>query len=80
MNRSGLLAVVLCSTLFLASRGYPEWQNFTMRDGLVSNSVTWICEDGSGNIWFGTSGGVSRYDGVNWRTFTAVMDLPTTTS
>jgi ligand-binding sensor domain-containing protein len=32
--------------------------------------VSSIVEDHSGNLWFGTLSGVSRYDGVSWRTFT----------
>ena len=36
---------------------------FTVKDGLRSNSVTSILEDKNGNIWFSASNGVSRYDG-----------------
>jgi hypothetical protein len=35
-----------------------------------------IIEDRSGNLWFGTElGGVTRYDGVNWLTFTTADGL-----
>ena len=34
-----------------------------------------ITEDKSGNLWFGTSGGVSRYDGKSFTTFTTAQGL-----
>lgn len=36
---------------------------FTMKDGLSSNSVWSIMEDNIGNIWFGTTNGICRSDG-----------------
>ena len=40
-----------------------SFQHFTTREGLANNWVTCIYEDKAGIIWFGTGGGVSRYDG-----------------
>ena len=37
--------------------------NFTVKDGLVSNSVSCILQDRKGDIWFGTFSGLSRFDG-----------------
>jgi ligand-binding sensor domain-containing protein len=46
-------------------------QKYTTEDGLVDNRVEAIARDRQGNLWFGTyHRGVSRYDGVAWRTFT----------
>ena len=45
-------------------------KTFTKADGLASNTVLAIFEDSRGNIWFGTTDGVTRYDGENFRTFT----------
>ena len=39
-------------------------------DGLASNTVLAIFEDSRGTMWFGTSNGVTRYDGKNFQTFT----------
>jgi len=47
-----------------------SFRNFTTKEGLASNSVTYIYEDKAGNIWFGTDGGASRYDGTSFRNFT----------
>ena len=39
--------------------------------GLPDLEVSSILQDREGNLWFGTHrGGVSRYDGQNWTTFT----------
>ena len=54
---------------------------FTMKDGLADNYVHTIAEDAEGNLWFATgvgfwgtatpgTGGVSRYDGERFTTFT----------
>ena len=45
-------------------------KTFTQTDGLASNTVLTIFEDSRGNMWFGTTEGVTRYDGENFRTFT----------
>ena len=45
-------------------------KTLTQADGLASNKVLTIFEDSRGNIWFGTTDGLTRYDGENFRTFT----------
>ena len=47
-----------------------ECTKFTIKDGLVSDYVNacYRCPDGV--MWFGMSGGVSRYDGVEFVNFT----------
>ncbi len=40
-----------------------SFTNFTIRDGLCSNSVGPIIQDKSGNILFGTNRGICKYDG-----------------
>jgi len=39
-----------------------EFTNFTMRDGLASNTVYDVMEDDEGYLWFSTSAGISRMD------------------
>jgi signal transduction histidine kinase/ligand-binding sensor domain-containing protein len=41
-----------------------RFTHFTIKDGLVGDVVQSIFEDREGNLWFGTNGGVSRYDGL----------------
>ncbi len=45
-------------------------KTFTQAEGLVSNTVLTVFEDSRGHIWFGTTDGITRYDGENFRTFT----------
>ena len=47
-----------------------SFQNFTVKDGLVSNYVYSIYQASDGVLWFGTGGGVSRYDGKGFVNFT----------
>ena len=46
-------------------------QHFTTKDGLADNRVISVYEDKAGTIWFGTGGGISRYDGKFFRNFTS---------
>ena len=39
-------------------------------DGLASNTVLTIFEDSHGTMWFGTTEGLTRYDGESFQTFT----------
>ncbi len=45
-------------------------KTLTQADGLASNTVLTIFEDSHGAMWFGTTDGVTRYDGENFQTFT----------
>ena len=47
------------------------WITYTATNsGLVSNRVFSIAIDGNGDKWFGTDGGVSKFDGNTWTTYT----------
>jgi polyisoprenoid-binding protein YceI/streptogramin lyase len=46
-------------------------QHFTTTEGLANNQVLSVYEDKAGIIWFGTGGGISRYDGKSFRNFTS---------
>ena len=48
-----------------------SFQHFTTTEGLAHNTVNSIYEDKAGIIWFGTGGGVSRYDGKSFRNLTS---------
>lgn len=45
-------------------------KTLTEADGLVSNTVLTVFEDSHGNMWFGTTDGLTRYDGEKFQTFT----------
>jgi ligand-binding sensor domain-containing protein/serine phosphatase RsbU (regulator of sigma subunit) len=62
------------------SGGITHMQNYTTDNGLALDAITYgnksaIC-DRAGNLWFGTpGGGVSRYDGTSFSTFTTTNGL-----
>ncbi|MEO0605352.1 MAG: two-component regulator propeller domain-containing protein, partial [Myxococcota bacterium] len=62
-----LVLLVLC-----ALAGSPRWQvdQWTMRDGLPQNSVTDLLQSADGEIWLTTFGGIARFDGIEFRSFT----------
>lgn len=45
-------------------------KNYTTAEGLAQNQVFAIKQDHLGFMWFGTGGGLSRYDGRSFRNFT----------
>lgn len=49
---------------------------YSMRDGLPSNNVECIYQDSRGFMWFGTTNGVSRYDGRSFRNYGMADGLP----
>ena len=50
-------------------------KTLTHTDGLASDTVLSILEDSHGNMWFGTTEGVTRYDGQSFQTFTTEHGL-----
>ena len=55
-----------------------RWKNYTVLDGLVNNSVRVIHRAPDGVMWFGTHGGISRYDGTEFVNLLARFDSRTT--
>ena len=52
-----------------------SYKKYTKQDGLADNYVYAIAIDATGNKWFGTSGGVSKFDGTSWTTYTTADGL-----
>ena len=71
--RSIILIACLLSN-WIASVAYTAElkieKTLTQADGLASNTVLTIFEDSHGTMWFGTTDGLTHYDGKNFRTFT----------
>ena len=49
---------------------------YTPKDGLAQSQVRSIAQDAEGYLWFGTLGGVSRFDGHAFRNFALQEGLP----
>jgi ligand-binding sensor domain-containing protein len=47
-----------------------DWKTYTKADGLISDTVLSIAKDKSGNMWFGTNNGLSKYDGNAFTSYT----------
>lgn len=45
-------------------------RNFTLQDGLSDNMILCIHKDRKGFMWFGTSNGLSKYDGKSFNNYT----------
>ena len=63
---SGLAPSSQAADLHLAQQG--TWTTYRQSDGLAWDSVLSMAKDGD-DMWFGTSNGVSVFDGENWTTY-----------
>jgi ligand-binding sensor domain-containing protein/class 3 adenylate cyclase len=52
-----------------------SFTTFSTAQGLANNIVRSIVEDKSGNLWFGTDGGASLYNGRSFTTFSSAQGL-----
>ena len=52
-----------------------NWIAYKTTEGLAFNMVNSIAIDAKGNKWFGTPGGVSKFDGTNWINYTTADGL-----
>lgn len=67
-----LLLISLPTEIVHASYGYlsNNLRNYTLQDGLSDNMILCIHKDRKGFMWFGTSNGLSKYDGKNFCNYT----------
>jgi hypothetical protein len=54
---------------------FAHFTNFNTEQGLVLGSVLCSILDSKGRLWFGTGGGISRYDGSSFTNFTTEQGL-----
>lgn len=52
-----------------------NWTLYFESDGLVNNYIQALNMDNEGNLWIGTRGGVSRFDGIGFTNYTAADGL-----
>lgn len=85
VDQSGMItANMVGSTQIIARAGLTsdtclvtvrKWTTYTTEDGLVHNTVNAIAIDSHGTKWFGTDGGVSKFDGATWTNYTTTHGL-----
>ena len=56
-------------------RTLENWTVFNTDKGLINNFVKSIAADKKGNLWFGTKGGISVFDGSLWTSYTTTDGL-----
>lgn len=61
-------AILLSGAWLYADEQY-SLQRLEVEDGLSQNMVYCICQDSHGFMWFGTQGGLNRYDGNTFKVF-----------
>lgn len=66
--------MALCSWMTLSAQMLP-FKVFSIDDGLLQSSVFSIYQDSMGYLWFGTTAGVSRYDGHSFHNFSNEFEL-----
>jgi len=76
-DESGKLILDLNGKPFLLGKGGTSWfKNFNSDNGLVIDAVSCGIMDRRGHLWFGTAGGgVSRFDGATFTTYSQVEGL-----
>lgn len=69
---------IIASTCLLLNRVKAQQYSFvpySVEEGLAQTQVFDICTDSSGNVWFGTAGGASKFDGNNFKSYSAENGL-----
>jgi len=62
-----VVVCLLCANKLLAQR-YPFF-NLNVENGLIQSQATSLVQDKYGNLWIGTFGGLSRYDGEKFTNY-----------
>ena len=60
---------------FMQAQEY-SYTRYDIQHGLAGSNVFCMLQDRQGFLWFGTETGVSRFDGSQFKNFTAVHGLP----
>ena len=73
------MAVVLTLLMICVPEGWAQGRHartYSLEDGLPQAMVNAIAQDHQGFLWFGTLGGMSRFDGRHFTTFDEAQGLP----
>ena len=71
-------AVMVFLLMLFVGIGYGQVVDFkfyTVREGLLSDAITVLCQDSFGYLWVGTSDGVSVYNGETFKNYTVADGL-----
>src|SRR6185369_7790777 len=65
-------AMLLIASAFSGVAGVPahaDWISFGVGDGLPSNDIGVVQQDGRGEYWIASGSALARYDGARWFTY-----------
>ncbi len=76
MNKQFCLAMLAATLVLLTPMLVPDalsakarFERFGVQDGLSDNTITAVCRDSRGFMWFGTRNGLNRFDGHSYVCF-----------
>lgn len=69
MRYTLIFPACLLLTVTSYAQRYP-FHNLSVDDGLLQSQATCLTQDKTGNLWIGTLGGISRYDGKTFTNYT----------
>ena len=83
MSRWKRVLALLLSGLLMGANVFgqlpdPSFEHYTTDQGLASDYVTAILKDRRGFMWFGTSNGLSRFDGLRFNVYKRTAPSQTT--
>ena len=64
----GILSILMANELFCQTYGI-QFKHLSTRDGLAGEYINAIIQDRKGFMWFGPNGGLCRYDGYSFKSF-----------
>lgn len=70
MSRIRILFLILPLSFGIGYTQQPSYVNYTVNEGLPSNTVYYSLQDVNGYVWFGTDKGISRFNGKYFLNYT----------
>lgn len=71
VNKLGIALVMVCLWPFAWAYGQRySFHNLNIDEGLIQSQAICLAQDKTGNLWIGTMGGLSRYDGKTFANYT----------
>lgn len=76
LTAKGIIILVFCQGITLAQTAPGDFKNLSLENGLSNNWVKCIMKDSRGFMWFGTSNGLNKYDGIAFEIYKNQPDKP----
>ena len=72
---AGSPEVIIAKEAYSMENNTQIFSSFGKLQGLKTNTIYSIAQDHNGNIWLGTTGGITRYDGYSFAHYTHMQGL-----